>query len=307
LGGTYTTLGKTTEAVTEFDRAKMLTPSSDLPWRRLGLAYERSGNRDEAIDAYKEAIKLDPYSLINRNELGAAYLGIGDYSKALAEFRQVIDTDSNNYFGYMNTGAVHFYQGEFDKSIPDFEKALQLAPDGARDDANIHSDLGTAYFYMKRYPDSVRQNLIAVSISPDDYTLVGNLADSYRWSKNKKKAVETYEAAIVLATKQLEMNSKDVNALGSLALFCAKTGNLPRAEDCIRSARLIDPSNNDLIFDEATVRVLAKQPVQALESLRLALEKGYSPQLMQVDPELFALRNNPDFRKLMMQYPAKLN
>ena len=72
---------------------------------------------------------------------------------------------------------------------------------------------------------------------------------------------------------------------------------------------MIVPSDSEGRRDERSlaVRVLAKQPVQALESLRLALEKGYSPQLMQVDPELFALRNNPDFRKLMMQYPAKLN
>jgi len=302
LGDTYRRVGKITEAIAEFDRVKKLSPNSDLPWLRLGRTYEDAGQRDKAIDAYTKATLLAPYSLIDRNELGAAYLGIGEYEKALAQFRNVINLDPTNYFGYMNTGAAHLSQGEFEKSIPEFEKALQLAPDGAHDDASIHSDLGTAYFYTKRFADSVRENEIAVAISPHDYSLVGNLAGSYRWSKKKKKAAETYETAIALATKQLEVNPKDADALGYLALYCANNGNFLRAEDYIRSARLTDPSNSNLIVNEAAVRILANQPSPALESLRLALEKGYSAKLLRADPEFSSLQNHPEFQRLMQKY-----
>jgi tetratricopeptide (TPR) repeat protein len=205
----------------------------------------------------------------------------------------------------MNTGAVHLAQGKYEESIQELERALDVAP--GDDDPAIHSDIGSAYFYLKRYTDSVKENEKAVKISPNDYTIVGNLADAYRWSKRRKKAAETYTTAIDLATRQLELNSRNTDALGGLALFYAKNGDLPRATDCIRRARLIDPSNSELIFDEATVRMIAKQPSQAVESLRLALEKGYSPNLVEVDPEFSTLQSDPNFEKLVKEYSRKSN
>ena len=306
LGDAYRQLGETKEALAQFDRVKKLSPNSDLPWLRLGKTYEDGGQRDQAIDAYTKAALLDPYSLVDRNELGCAFFNFTEYGKALVQFRSVTDLDPGNYFGYMNTGAVHLVQGKYEESIQDFERALEVAPDGAHDDANIHSNLGTAYFYLKRYSDSVKENERAVKIGPIDYVLVGNLADAYRWSE-KKKAEEKYEIAIDLASKQLEMNPRNVDALGSLALYYAKDGNLPQATDCIRRARLMDPSSSYLIFDEATVNVIAKHTPQALESLRLALEKGYSPKLVEVDPEFSGLRSNPNFERLLKEYSWRSN
>jgi tetratricopeptide (TPR) repeat protein len=123
----------------------------------------------------------------------------------------------------------------------------------------------------------------------------------------KKKAGENYELAINLANKQLELNPRNADALGSLALYYAKSGNLTPAADCIRRARLIDPSSSDLIFDEATIRIIAKETSKALASLRLALEKGYSPKLVQADPEFNSLWSDSNFEKLMKQYSGGSN
>jgi adenylate cyclase len=205
----------------------------------------------------------------------------------------------------MNSGDVYLVQGKYQESISEFEKALGVARDHGDD--QIHSNLGTAYFYVKRYADSVKENEKAVKISPKNYEVVGNLADAYRWSQRRKEATQTYETAIELANKQLEMNPKDAGTLGNLGLYYAKSGNLLRAEDCIRRARLIEPSRSDLIFNEATVRMIAKQRADAMESLRLALEKGYSPELVRADPEFSGLWSNPDLEKLLKKYSGKPN
>jgi serine/threonine protein kinase/tetratricopeptide (TPR) repeat protein/TolB-like protein len=307
LGDAFRQLGESGQAVAEFNRAKDLSPNSDLPWLRLGLAYEDSGQHDEAIEAYVKATQLDPYSLVDRNELGGAYFNYGEYEKALAQFHRVTELDPRNYYGYMNIGAVHLARGKYEESIEDSKKALEVAGDDAPDDADIHSNLGTAYFYLKRYGDSVRENEKAVKIRANDYVLVGNLADAYRWSEKRKKAAETYEAAIELASKQLELNPRSTDALGSLALSYAKIGNLARAAECVRKARLIDPSRPELIFYEATVRVIAKQQSPAMDSLRLALEKGYPPQLMELDPEFGKLHANPEFERLLREHSRKSN
>jgi serine/threonine protein kinase/tetratricopeptide (TPR) repeat protein len=307
LGDTFLQLGETKEAVAEFDRAKKLSPNSDLPWLRLGRTYEDAGQRDQSIDAYMKATQLDPYSLADRNELGSAYFNFGEYENALAQFRRVTDLDPDNYWGYMNSGAVYLAKGRYQDSLRESQTALGIARDHGGVTAGIHTNLGTAYYYLRRYADSVKENEQAVKISPKDYVLVGNLADAYRWSGRKKEATETYKTAIDLVSRQLEINPRDTDALGSLALYYAKNGDLLRAEDCIRRGRLIDPAKSDLIFYQSTVRMIAKQGPQAMESLRLALEKGYSSELVRVDPEFSGLRSNPDFEKLLKEYSEKSN
>ena len=301
VGDAYRRLGQNAEAIAEFTRAKNLSPSSDQPWIRLGRTYEERGQRDQAIDAYIEATQLNPYSLVNRNDLGIAYLRFNEYEKALAQFRRVTDDDPANYYGHMNTGVVHFYEGKYEESIREFEKALELSRDDAHDDASVHSDLGTAYFYMKRYSDSVREFSKAVEISPNDYELVGNLADAYRYAE-KSKSLEAYKKAIDLANKQIEVNPRNTEALGSLSLYYAKIGDITRATSCISKARSINPTDSDLLFDEAQVRIIAKQPSQAMESLTSALKMGYSPKVIEVDPEFSNIRTNPEFKRLLKEY-----
>lgn len=306
LGDTFRQLGQTAKAVDEFECAKKLSPNSDQPWLRLGATYVAAGELDQAIDAYRKATQLDPYSLVNRNELGYAYYRQQKYDKALGEFHSIIDLDPGNYLGHMNSGAVYLAQGKYQDSIHEFEKALEVAHH-ATDDAEIHSDLGTAYFYEGRYSDAVKEDEKAVKISPNEYELVGNLADAYRWAGRKKQTREAYESAIELANKHLEINPSDTEALGSLSLYYAKDGDLIRAEDCIRRARLLDPSNAELILYEGTVQVMARERLEALESLKLALEKGYPPELLTVDPEFTSLRSNPEFEKLLKEYSGTSN
>lgn len=306
LGDAYQKLGKTPDAVAEFDRAMQLSPRSDVPWLRLGRTYEAADKRDQAIDAYMKATQLNPYSLVDRNELGAAYFNFSEYDNALVQFRSVTDLDSSNYFGYMNTGDVYLAQGKYGESIQELQKALEVAGD-ARDEAAIHSNLGTAFFYLQDYARSKREDEEAVRIRPGNYELVGNLADAYRGSGDSKKAMDSYETAIEMAKKQLDMNPKNADVLGDVALYYAKKGNLTQAADDIRDARLIDPYNANLIFYEATIYMIAQQPRLAIESLRMAFEKGYSPKLARVDPEFRSLWGNPDFQKLVGEYSTTSN
>ena len=77
----------------------------------------------------------------------------------------------------------------------------------------------------------------AVEMNPGDETCAGNLADAYRWAGQKDKANTTYDKAISLAYKQLQVNPRDANTMGHMALYYAKKGDSTRAKEFIKRAR----------------------------------------------------------------------
>ena len=129
----------------------------------------------------------------------------------------------------------------------------------------------------------------AVEMSPNDEWFVGNLADAYRWTGHEEQARTTYDKAIALAYKELQVNPHNASTMGGIALYYAKKGDSAQALQFIRRARSIDPNSNQLIYNEAVVQALANQPEEALKALREAFKKGYSPAEARNDPELKVL------------------
>ena len=297
LGSVYTDSGKGAEAVSELKRVLELAPNSDDGYRGLGKAYLALGQKDQALQAYQKAIELNPYYWVNYNFAGQAYSGLGEYDKALAAFQRIIELEPDNSFGYLNTGAIYFQQGKYDKCIPFFEKALKIQPHYL-----TYSNLGTAFFFLHRYTESVPMFEKAVEMNQNDPMLMGNLADAYRWSNQRDKANATYDRAIALGFKQLQVNPRDANVLDQLGLYYARKGDAIHAADFIRRARAISPGNVDMIYDEAVIFYLSGRTAEAQKTLREALQKGYSLEQVKSDPELGAVQSTPEFKKLVAEF-----
>jgi len=197
-------------------------------------------------------------------------------------------------------GAVYFRQGKYEECIPFIQKALKLQPS-----ADLYSNLGTAYFFLKRYEEAVPMFEKAVEMNPNDEEITGNLADAYRWSGHADKAQVTYDKAIGLAYKELQVNPRQALAMNSLAVYYAKKGDSTQALQFIRRARSIDRNNIQFIYNEAQVMALANHPEEALKILREAFQKGYSPNEARNDPELNSLEGRPEFDKLLKEFSGR--
>jgi tetratricopeptide (TPR) repeat protein/TolB-like protein len=299
MGSAYLDTGKFAEAVEEMKRAVELAPNSDEAYRRLGAAYLRLSKKNDAIEAYQRAIQIAPYYWFNHNALGLAYYELGDYEGALTAFQRVVELAPQIRFGYGNVGMVYFGQGKFKEAIPYFEKGLAIAPDPL-----LYSNIGTAYFYLQRYPESVAMFEKAVAMNPSDEIYVGNLADAYRWNRQKEKSLATYDKAIALAYKALQVNPRDSRAIADLAGYYAKKGDAPKSLEWIGRARSIDPNNVDLLYQAAIVHTLANRPEDALEDLRKAFQKGYSTEQARREPEFKSLQSRPEFANLLAEFSA---
>jgi len=215
-------------------------------------------------------------------------------------YAQVVQLEPNNSAGYNNLGMAYFTLGKYEDSISAFQKALQIMPS-----AETYTNLGTAYFYLKRYPESLPMFEKAVAMSPEDETLTGNLADGYRLAGDRVKAQATYEKAISLAYKELRVNPRNADVVGSLALYYAKKGDPQQAKEFVKKARAIDRSDVYLIYIAAVVDTIDNQPADAVKELTMALEKGFSPGNVAVDPEFAPLESRPDFQALMKRFTSK--
>ena len=302
LGSVYNATGRSAEAIAILNHALELAPNSDDAYRRLGGAYARIGRNDDAISAYQKAIGINPYYWFNYNAAGEAYKRMGKFDEALKAFKRIVELEPDNNLGPLNVGAVLFSQGKYEECIAAFKRALEIQPSW-----EIYSNLGTAYFYLKRPRESVQALEQAVQLSPNQEIIVGNLADAYRLAGQHDKSVDTYNKAISLAHKELEVNPRNATAMASLALYYAKKGDAAAAARFIKRARTIDGNDVDNIYIEAVVYTLAGKNNEALKSLRAAFERGYAAADAQRNPDLSALQNLPDFKQLLAEFAKSQN
>jgi len=300
LGSTYLSTGKLGEAIEEMKRATEIAPNSDETWRGLASAYLRTGRKSEAIEAYKKAIQEGPYYWGNYNALCNAHFELGDYGSALTACQRVIELAPEIRFGYQDVGAVYFAQGQFKESVPFLQKAIAIAAS-----PDLYSDLGTAYFYLGRYGESVTMFEKAVAMSPNVEWLMGNLADGYRWNGQKQKSLATYDKAIALAYKELQVNPRNASVMGSLACYYAKKGDGAQSIEWMSRARNIDTHSVQLMSQAAIVHTLANRPEQALNDLREAFQNGYSIEEARREPEFRSLQGRPEFASLLAEFSTK--
>ncbi len=300
LGAVYRATGKYPEAIAELNRAQALAPNSDDVYRRLGNVYLASGNAPRAIEAYQKAIDLNPYYWINQNSLGDAYYEVGEYEKALQAFKKVTVLEPDVNAGFENAGGVLVQEGKYSDSIPYLEKAIQIEPD-----SGAYSNMGTAYFFLKRFGEASQAFEKAVALNPNDTVTVVNLGDAYRGSGQTDKARDAYQRAISLGYKELQTNPQDATVMAEIALTYAKIGNPQEAETFIRRARAQDKKDVNIIYTEAQINALTGKSSQALALLEEALQNHYSAENAAVDPDLDSLRNNPQFDSLIKKYSTK--
>ncbi len=297
LGSAYSVIGHTVEAVDQIKQAIQLVPNSDDGYRRLGGAYAASGKMTEAIDAYQKAVKINPYYWINYNRLGVAYYTSGDYENAVAAFRKLTELEPDNGYGYGNLGGAFLLAGKFQEAVPPLQRSLEIAPTPSR-----YSNLGTAYFYLRRYDLAISLFDKAVQAAPASWMYVGNLADAYRMSGKREVALGLYDKAIALGKKDLQVNQRNAMTLGGLGLWSAKRGQIDEGVRLIRAARTIDQNAVDLMYFEAQIDIFAHDSPGALAALQAAFEKGMRPAIALAEPDLQPLRSNPDFQNLVNKF-----
>jgi tetratricopeptide (TPR) repeat protein/TolB-like protein len=296
LGTVYARSGRYNEAVQQFQRAVQTDPTSDTAYRGLASAYERLGRLPEAENTYRLAIQVRPEYWAGYGWLGSFYSHQAKYAEAAREFSHAIALAPDDPHGYRMLGGVYIFMGDYAKAIEVLQHAIALFPT-----PEAYSNLGIAYFNLRRLDDSVTALEHACTANTKDYDICGNLARAYYWSPSRRnQARKMYERAIRMAEENLRVNPRDGDTLASMANYYAMLNDRPLALKYLHEALNLNSDIPEYLAIAAVVHNQFGEKDEALGWLEKARARGYSPAEIRASPELDSLRDEPRFQKLIL-------
>jgi serine/threonine-protein kinase len=298
LGLIYQGTGKYERAGDEYAKAATLEPTLDAAQSGLARSYENLNRLDDAEKAYRKAITLRPNYWMGYNRLGVFYIRHGKWEQAAQMFSQVVSLAPDSFIGYNNLGDVRMYQGHNTEAIPLLQRSLQI-----RTTADATSNLGTAYFQLRRYADAAAAYEQATQLDPQNYLLWGNLGDAYFWTPERRhEAAGAYTRATALAQEALRVNARDAAALSSVSLYHAMLGERAPAVDYLDRALRIEPKRPDLLLNAAIAYQQLGEAERALDYLEKAVAAGLPAESLRDLPNFDSLRNKPRFKTLFLKH-----
>jgi tetratricopeptide (TPR) repeat protein len=295
LGRLYKGTGRYQDAVAEFERAIETEPTDDDAYRELAEAYQQLGKSDQAEATYRRAIELRPHYWAGYNWLGVFYYHRARYADAAEMFEKASALAPDNARALYNLGASYVGEGRYADAIAVLKRSITIRPSGTG-----FTDLGNAYFYLRRYDEATRAYEQAVNLDQANVLLWWNLGDGYYWTPGKHaQAVEAYQRAISLARGNLRVNPKDSYALGIMAICDAMLGEKRSALESLRKGLDLTPADPEMLFKAALLYNHFGDAPQALIWLGKALAKGFSPTTVRDTPDFDQLHADPQFQELL--------
>lgn len=295
LGTEYNLTGQYDLAVPEFERAVQLDSSNEDGLRGEADAYVKLGNPVAAEAAYKKAISLRPNYWGVYSWLGVFYYSQARYEDAIIQFKRVIELAPENYRGYSNLGAMYVAQGKYSQAFAPLNKSIDIRPN-----LEAFSNLGNAYFQLRRFADAASAFQRGINLDDGDWTLWGNLGDSLYWSGgNGAAAISAYEKAIAIGERKLQVNPKDTTVLAFLADYNAMSRHQQKAVEQIERAIALAPADGEVRLRAAVVYNQLGDTEGCLGSLEKAAAVGYSAAAIRDTPDFDHLHSNPRFRALV--------
>ncbi len=189
-------------------------------WNKIGITELQTGKIKEAGKDFDHSIKIDPKFPEAYNNRGAVYYITGAQQQAKAE--------------QAHKSIPHGATKNYEKAVKDYLKAMELR----EENASYHSNLGTAYFALRKFPEAMNEYARAMQIDPEVFEHKSTAGVAAQMSSPEDRAHYSFV----------------------LARMYAKSGNLDRALEYLRKA--IEDGYNDVdsVYKDQEFTSLRKDP-----------------------------------------------
>ena len=288
--------GKWDEALLANQRALALDQSHALAiWFELRILIELHRHPD-AIARAKATIAQFPKDRVLYDFLGEALHKHGDHAAAEAAYRTSIRIEPDAVAAYSNLAHTLFWQNRNDEGLKVLQEGLQIRPSFA-----LYTNLGNVLFTRADYVGAATAFERAVAVEggkPGDYLGWANLADTLLWLPGRKEEAKTYyEKAHALLEPRVAREKNNPVLLYRLGLYCARIGKKQEAIKWLQKALRLAPGKAVVHFRAGLAYELLSEREVALAELAKAVRLGYPVKLIEAEPDLMALRRDPNYLK----------
>lgn len=295
LTSLYRASGQLARADEEIQIALDQFPEDPDVYRALAWVRSDQKDIDGAVRAYRRSIEIAPEDVRPYQDLGRLLFAIGRYDASAEAYSDMVDASGGSAAAYNGLGAALLMQGRFDEAAAAFRSVLERQPN-----PRAFSNVAVNYYHSGRYEEAELMFREAIALSPDDYRLIGNLADALRQIPGREQhAREEYLRAAELAEEIRRANPGDVEALSSLGHFYAQIGKIDSAQQAAEAALAADPGDVYAHYYGALVWLESGDEQRVLKELSTAIELGYSPAMLRADPQFQPMAQNQQFQTLL--------
>jgi serine/threonine protein kinase len=317
LGTSFYHLGDGKAAADQYGKARTIYTSQLGPDHRdtlrsidnLANAYASQGRQSEALKLREEALAREKAvfgpdhaeTLGAMNNLGASYSSLGRHADALNILQETLALRKT-------------------KLGPNDPETLRTSYNLAR----ALAGLGRNAEAVKRHEETLALRRVIIGPDhPDTFWSMTNLADGYVKLGRKADALKLQEETLALQKAKLGPTHPDTLAsMNNLAMSYAGAGRRQEAAKLFEDSFALlkakkgasHPHTLQVMYNVACIHALlipdvnehAQQADLAVTLLQQAVDAGFQDvELIKKDRDLDALRNRPDFKKLLDRLEAK--
>lgn len=200
-GGLYLLTGERVKARQDFDRCLEIDPKFALANLRRGKYFEMSGNLDRALADYRKASDAMPRSDEAWFERTRTELAAADFKAAETSARHLLTITNHSGRAHKVLATVLAARGKREEAIHHFGKAIQANP---RDVEAIYLR-GSAYAFMKKYPEAILDFDRASQIMPDYLDPYISKANVFLVQNQPEQALQVYSQVLAKYPDNLEV------------------------------------------------------------------------------------------------------
>jgi serine/threonine-protein kinase len=185
-------------------------------------------------------------------------------------------------------------QNRADEALRVLQQGLQVRPS-----ANLYTNLGNILFLRGDYvgaADAFENAVSPTRGAPGSYLNWANLADTLLWIPGRgAEARKAYDKARHLLADRLEQSPNDVVLVSRMGLYAVRSGHNDEARTFMTRALTLAPDSADVQFRASLAFELLGDRKRALAAIAAALRLGYPAKYVEAEPDLVALRRDPEY------------
>ncbi len=295
LGASFAQQHRLSCAITAFESALKLDPSSWQTRFNFGLALIEANQPERAVLQFREALKLKPDAVQTRNALATALQAAGHLDEAEHELKLALASDPHSVDSLDRLAQVYSAESRYGLAIEEWNQAIALAPadpelkvelavaqakngdttgaiailtrlcETAPQLASAHFNLATIYADGKRFREAADEYAAALKLEPaNDVTRLALV--------KAEVSIANYDTALPFAEEYVKNRPKDYEGHYLLGSIYRGLARYPEAERELRTAERGNAQAYGVEYDLGFVLARQQKPQEALPRFQRALK-----------------------------------